>query len=70
MANTNPREALRRAIEAAGGTASLARSLGIHSQAVSQWERAPAKRVFQIERATGGKVRARELRPDMFEADK
>lgn len=59
-------EALQKAIEAAGGPASLARHIGVTTQAVSQWKHAPAKRVRAIESATGGLVSRYELRPDVF----
>jgi DNA-binding transcriptional regulator YdaS (Cro superfamily) len=58
--------ALARAIELVGGPAALARTLGITSQAISQWERVPVERAFEVERATGGKITAEELRPDFF----
>lgn len=45
--------------------ARLARELGdITPQAISQWERVPAKRVLDIERITG--VSRHQLRPDIF----
>lgn len=58
--------ALARAIELVGGPAALARTLGITSQAVSQWDRVPVERAFEVERATNGQVTAEELRPDFF----
>lgn len=58
--------ALARAIEAVGSAAALGRALGISGQAISQWERVPVERAFEVERATGGKVTAEELRPDFF----
>lgn len=57
-------EALERAITEAGGVAALARTLGVSSQAISQWERVPAERVLEVERAT--KVTRHELRPDLY----
>ena len=60
-------QALREAIEKAGGPSALARKLGIAHQAVSQWVRAPATRVLQIERLTG--VRRSRLRPDVYPPD-
>jgi DNA-binding transcriptional regulator YdaS (Cro superfamily) len=57
---------LKQAIELVGGVAALARRVGVTSQAVSQWTRAPAKRVLGIEGATGGKVTRYALRPDIF----
>lgn len=58
-------EAITRAIEAAGGPAALAREIGgLTSQAVSQWKKAPAERVLDVERITG--ISRHELRPDIF----
>lgn len=56
--------ALLKAIEKSGSVTALAEYLGIKSQAVSQWRRAPAKRVLDIERASG--VSRHELRPDLY----
>ncbi len=60
------RKNLLRAIEIAGGTVKLAQKLGITSQAVSQWHRAPINRAIDIEKATSGKVTKEELRPDIW----
>jgi len=54
------------AIHAAGGNNALARAIGVTPSAVSQWDRVPAERVLQVERATGGKVDRRRLRPDLY----
>lgn len=62
-------QALARAIEKAGGTKELARSLGITPQAISQWKRCPAQRAIDVERATGGEVRRQDLRPDFYPTD-
>jgi transcriptional regulator with XRE-family HTH domain len=60
-------EGLKRAIEAAGGSAEkLAAKLGITPQALSQWEKIPLKRVFQVESETG--VPPHIQRPDFFPA--
>lgn len=56
--------ALERAAAAVGGVAALGRALGISSQAISQWERAPYQRVLEIERLTG--VSRHDLRPDVY----
>lgn len=57
--------ALTAALAAVGGPSALARLLGnITSQAVSQWRRVPATRVYAVEKATG--ISRRLLRPDVF----
>src|SRR4051794_22885443 len=57
---------LDRAIDAAGGVAQLARSLGISQPSVSNWGRVPAQRVVAVEAATG--VPRAQLRPDIYGA--
>jgi DNA-binding transcriptional regulator YdaS (Cro superfamily) len=57
-------DGLRRAAEAAGGKAALARLLGLSRQAVHRWHRVPADRLDEVERATG--VPREVLRPDIF----
>jgi len=57
-------EALRRAIEAAGGLSKLAEPLGITAQAVSQWDEVPPRRVLAVERVSG--IPREELRPDLY----
>jgi TorA maturation chaperone TorD len=54
---------LERAIEAAGGVASLARAIGIARPAVSAWSRIPAERVLAVEALT--RVHRFILRPDL-----
>ncbi len=59
-------EALRRAIEAAGGLAKLGRAVGASTQQVWNWKskgRVPISACPKIEAATG--VRCEELRPDI-----
>jgi DNA-binding transcriptional regulator YdaS (Cro superfamily) len=56
--------ALERAIAAAGGPVAIAKLVGVSSQAVSQWERIPAKHCMAIETATG--IPCHEQRPDIF----
>lgn len=55
---------LKKAIEAAGGGAELARQLNVKRQAIYQWREAPPLRVLDIERITG--VSRHELRPDIY----
>lgn len=57
---------LEKAIQAAGGAAALARSFGIKSQAISQWDKAPDGRVLAIAEATGWQVTPHQLRPDLY----
>jgi len=65
MDNDNP---MRRAVVLAGGAAKLAEVLGVSTQAVCFWRdgkrRLPAEMCAPIEKATGGQVTRRELRPD------
>ncbi len=58
------KQALKRAIEAAGGLAALAAPLGISAQAVSQWDEVPPRRVLAVEKVSG--VSRHELRPDLY----
>lgn len=64
MANMNA--PLKKAIILAGGPANIARKLKITSQAISQWEVAPANRCIDLENMTNGKVTRHQLRPDIF----
>lgn len=57
-------QGLQRAIEAAGGVASLARSVGISQPSISSWSRVPAERVLSIESLT--RVPRDVLRPDLY----
>ena len=65
----DPKQAVRDACALVGGTAALARFLGITSAAVSQWmsgiRRVPAEHCPKIERATGGRVVCESLRNDI-----
>ena len=58
--------AKNKAIVLAGGTAALARIIGVSSQAISQWRYVPANRARAVERATGGQVSRYDLRSDIF----
>jgi len=64
-----PTEALSQACRLIGGVRAMADSLGVTPSAVGQWINGkrpiPAERCPSIERATGGKVRAEQLRPDV-----
>lgn len=55
---------LKLAIQAVGTGDKLAADLRITPQAVSQWEKIPLTRVFEVERVTG--VSRHKLRPDFF----
>ena len=55
---------LEEAIKAAGGVASLARSIGIAQPSVSNWSRVPAERVLAVEALT--QVSRFVLRPDIY----
>lgn len=57
-------QGLERAIEAAGGMASLARAVGISQPSISSWSRVPAEQVLSIESLT--RVPRNVLRPDLY----
>jgi DNA-binding transcriptional regulator YdaS (Cro superfamily) len=63
MAET-PQEALKGAVEAAGGFTALGRKLGISGEAIMQWDRVPPRRVLEVEKATG--ISRFLLRPDIY----
>lgn len=65
---SEPREALERAIKAAGSATRLAALLGVHKSTISDWRTGgvPAERAVRIEQATG--IPRAQLRPDLFEA--
>lgn len=57
------------AIRLAGGVPTVAKTMDISQPAVHRWRargKAPAGRVIDLERATGGRVTRYELRPDVF----
>jgi len=69
MNDTVMKEALservvRLAIEKAGGISSLARAIGVDRRRVFEWKQIPAKRVLDVEKATG--ISRHILRPDIF----
>ena len=59
--------ALDKAIAILGNRSALARSLDITPWALSKWDKnnPPRDRCLAIEQATGGKVKAEDLRPDI-----
>jgi DNA-binding transcriptional regulator YdaS (Cro superfamily) len=63
------KQALMSACDFVGGQAALARALGVKPPTVNQWTKAerpvPAERCPAIERATSGRVRCEDLRPDV-----
>lgn len=62
-------DAIRRAVQLAGGAASLARRLGITRVSVHEWVkrgRIPAERVIAVEAAVDAQVTRHELRPDLY----
>lgn len=60
-------EALKRAVQNAGGPSAVARSISIKPQAVSQWTVCPSIRVIDLESLSG--VSRHELRPDLYPAE-
>jgi len=66
--STAPLEALRLAVEEAGGQSAFARKINVSQQRVWHWlnksRRIPAEVVLDIEAATG--VHRSRLRPDIF----
>ena len=63
---TSPQEALRYAVEKAGGAGATARALGLRASAVSMWfiRGIPADWCVELELLTG--VKRSQLRPDKF----
>lgn len=59
-------ERVRKAV--GGKNVDIARLLGVTDAAIAQWEntKIPADRAIELEAKTGGKVTARQLRPDAF----
>ena len=56
--------AVKLAIEKAGGMRPLARAIGIAHQAIAMWTYIPIKRLLDVERVTG--IPREILRPDIF----
>jgi DNA-binding transcriptional regulator YdaS (Cro superfamily) len=63
-------KALTRAIELTGSRAELARQIKSKPSTIQYWlaapKRTPAEYCKPIQEATGGKVKAADLRPDIF----
>ena len=60
---------LDRAISEVGSQAELAKCIGVHPMAVSQWKRRgriPAERVLAIAKATDWRITPHELAPDIY----
>jgi DNA-binding transcriptional regulator YdaS (Cro superfamily) len=64
MNETPSDQAVRLAIEKAGGISNLARAIGVDRRRVFEWKQIPAKRVLDVEKATG--ISRHILRPDIF----
>jgi DNA-binding transcriptional regulator YdaS (Cro superfamily) len=64
------KEGLMRAIEIVGGVTNLSIEIGVNHGNISKWLytdiQIPAHHVPKIVRATKGKVKPEELRPDIF----
>lgn len=58
--------AVDRAIEAVGGSAELARRIGVTTQAISQWKTIPIERVLAVCEAAEWKISPHDLRPDVY----
>lgn len=61
-----PLDALKRAIELAGGSSAVASRFNIKRQSVEGWEICPPTRVIGLEELTWGKVTRHQLRPDIY----
>ena len=65
------RDHVRRAIDLAGSQRALAKQIGLSQQGISYLlndaPQVSAEIAIAIHRATGGRVRKEELRPDIFE---
>ena len=63
--------AMRKAITLFGGTVRLAKNLNTEDGNVSKWlykqRKVPIKHALKIERLTKGQIKARDLRPDVYE---
>lgn len=59
---------VEKAVEKAGGGATLARKLGLKRQAVYQWKLVPSKHVLKVEEISG--IPRHKLRPDLYPEDR
>ena len=67
-------EALHKAVILLGSQSALARAIRVKQQNIWSWlhiaRKVPAEYCLAIEKATQGKVRREELRPDIFGEEK
>ena len=67
------KDAVARAVEAMGSQVNLGKALGITSANIGMWltgyKDVPARWCMPIEIVTEGRVRASELRPDLFDKE-
>ena len=63
--------AIKKAVLFFGGTVKLSKKLGVHHATVSKWLYGrlgiPIKHAIRIEKLTKGQIKARDLRPDVYE---
>lgn len=63
-------EGILKAVEYFGSSSILASKLNMTPPSISAWlhnrHNVPIRKAFQIEKITSGKVKARDLRPDVF----
>ena len=57
---------VREAARIAGSVSELARRMGVTPQAFYLWSRVPAERVPAFVKATGGRIPAYRVRPDLY----
>lgn len=61
---------LNKAIDLIGGVVVLSEQLGVHHTNISKWlhtdVEVPIRHAIKIEKLTKGKVKAKDLRPDIF----